>query len=66
MYWWISAASACADCRSWPNGFSTTTRAFLVTPLIGEAFDHRPEQERRDLQVEDRSLGVAERSATRA
>ena len=32
MYWWISAASSRADARSWPNGFSTTTLAFSVSP----------------------------------
>src|ERR1700727_2354185 len=32
MYWWISAASARAETRSWPKGFSTTTRPLLVRP----------------------------------
>ena len=31
-YWWISSASARAEARSCPNGFSTTTRADLVRP----------------------------------
>ncbi len=31
-YWWMSAASAVADFVSWPNGFSTTTCAFFVSP----------------------------------
>ncbi len=30
-------------------------------PLKGEALDHGPEQERRDLQVEDGALGVPKR-----
>ena len=56
MYWCSSAASARADSRSWPNGFSTTTRARLGQPGLGEPLDHRAEQERRDLEVEDRLL----------
>ena len=32
MYWWISSLSARAEARSWPNGFSTTTRAVFVSP----------------------------------
>ena len=32
MWLWISALSACAEATSWPNGFSTTTRAFSVSP----------------------------------
>ena len=39
MYWWISAASARADARSWPNGFSTTTRASVGQPGVGKALD---------------------------
>ena len=26
-YWWTSSLSARAEVTSWPNGFSTTTRA---------------------------------------
>src|SRR6478752_1108786 len=32
MYWWSSWASAFADARSCPKGFSTTTRACSVSP----------------------------------
>ncbi len=31
MYWCSSAASARAEARSLPNGFSTTTRAVVVS-----------------------------------
>ena len=31
---WISAARSRADWRSWPKGFSTTTRAFFVSPAM--------------------------------
>ena len=55
MYWCSSSASARADARSWPNGFSTTTRAFVVSAGVGEALDDGAEQERRDLEVEDRA-----------
>ena len=36
-YWWSSAASARAEARSCPKGFSTTTLAPLVRPGLGEA-----------------------------
>ena len=40
--------------RSWPKGFSTTTRAVYVSGRRpSRLLDHRAEQERRDLQVED-------------
>jgi hypothetical protein len=51
MYWCSSAASAIAEVRSWPNGFSTTTRACVV-----QALHDASEEERRDLQVEHRPL----------
>ena len=56
MYWWISAASARAEARSWPNGFSTTTRAPAGQPGAGQVPDHHPEQRGRDLEIEDRVL----------
>ena len=31
---WRVAFSSRADARSWPNGFSTTTRAFFVIPAF--------------------------------
>ena len=61
MYWCSSAASARADSRSCPNGFSTTTRAFFVSPASCEPLDDPAEQERRDLEVEDGLLGVRDR-----
>ena len=59
--WWISSASAWADSRSCPNGFSTTTRAFFVSPASASPLTTIAEQERRDLQVEHRLLraGIA-------
>jgi hypothetical protein len=41
-YSWISSASSRADCRSWPNGFSTTTRAPLVRPAPASPAITRP------------------------
>ena len=38
MYWWISAASARAEARSWPNGFSTTTRPLLTRPAAASCW----------------------------
>ena len=35
-----SAFSAAADSRSWPNGFSTTTRALVGQAGLAEAPDH--------------------------
>ena len=61
MYWWMSAASARADSRSCPKGFSTTTRAFFVETRVGQSLDHRPEQERRDLEIEHRAFRRADR-----
>ena len=61
MYSCSSAARARAEARSWPNGFSTTTRACSVRPAVGKALDHRAEQERRDLEVEDRRLRALDR-----
>ena len=58
-----SALSARADSRSWPNGFSITTWAFSVRPGLAEAVDDGGEERGRDLEVEDRVLGVAERLA---
>ena len=55
MYWCSSSASARAEAWSWPNGFSTTTRASCVTPPR-QAADDGAEQERRDLEVEDGGL----------
>ena len=67
MYSWISSASARAEARSWPNGFSTTTRAPSRSALPPcSALDHRAEQERRDLQVEHRLLRALERRGHRA
>ncbi len=63
MYWCSSSASARADARSWPNGFSTTTRAGLRQAGLGEPLDDRAEEERRDLEVEDRRLAPADRLA---
>ncbi len=63
MYWCSSSASARADSRSWPNGFSTTTRAFFVRPAVGESLHDRAEEERRDLEVEHRSLRALDRGA---
>ena len=63
MYWCSSAASARADARSCPNGFSTTTRAFSVRPAVVKPFDDRAEEERRDLEVEDRQLRALDRRA---
>ena len=67
MYWWSSSASARADSPSWPNGFSTTIRAFFVDAGLREALDDPAEEERRDLEVEDRALRAARSpSATRS
>ena len=63
MYWWSRSASARADSRSWPNGFSTTTRAFFVSPAPCETFDDAAEQERWDLEVEDGRLRRLDRLA---
>ena len=58
--------SARAEARSWPNGFSTTTRAPpCVRPGVVQALDDGREQRRRDLQVEDGQLRVADRLLTR-
>ena len=61
MDWCSSSASARADARSWPNGFSTTTRPFVVSAGAGEPRDDPAEQERRDLEVEDRARRSADR-----
>jgi hypothetical protein len=61
----ISSASARADARSWPNGFSTTTRA-PWQPASDEALDDHAEEERRDLEVEDGLSRRPSASATRA
>ena len=57
---------ACADCWSWPNGFSMTNRAPVAEPGVGDALDHLAEQERRDLEVEDRRRGALDRVADAA
>ena len=49
--------SSRADSRSWPNGFSTTTRrhepsALLGEPVLLELADHVAEEARRDREVE--------------
>ena len=44
MYWWSSSASARADSPSWPNGFSTTIRAFFVTPASARPWTTRPKR----------------------
>ena len=51
---WSVAFNSLADSRSWPNGFSTTTRAPFVGPAPREARDDGPEQRGWDLEVEDR------------
>ncbi len=61
MYWCSSSASAVAEAPSWPNGFSTTTRPALRQARLGKPGDDAPEEERRDLEVEDRVLGAVER-----
>ena len=61
MDWCSSAASARAEARSWPNGFSTTTRPVRRQPSAGETGDDAAEEEGRDLEVEDRGLRVADR-----
>ena len=61
MYWCSSSASARADARSCPNGFSTTTRAFVVSSAFGESLHDRGEQERRDLEVEHRAVAPLDR-----
>ncbi len=61
MYWCSSAASAVAEAPSWPKGFSTTTRPDLVRPASAEPGDDAPEEEGRDLEVEDRRLGAVQR-----
>ena len=58
-----SALSARADSRSWPKGFSITTWAFSVRPASPRPVDDGGEQRGRDLQVEDRPLGLADRLA---
>ena len=63
MYWCSSSASSRAEAWSWPNGFSTTTRAVFVRPGLGQALHDRPEQERRDLEVEDGRCEPADRLA---
>ena len=45
------ALSSRADARSWPNGFSTMTRAPSVQPDLRELLDDRAEQRRRDREV---------------
>ena len=53
------AASARAEARSWPNGFSTTTRCPLATQVVPrQPRDHGREQRRRDLEVEGREAGA--------
>ena len=37
-YWCSSAASAFAEARSWPNGFSMTTRPCSVSPASASPF----------------------------
>ena len=51
-----SSASARAEARSWPNGFSTTTRWCPRDERadVRQSLDHEREQRGRDLQVEDR------------
>ena len=61
MYWCSSSASARADSPSWPNGFSTTIRAVLRQAGLREPLDDPAEEERRDLEVEDRALGAVDR-----
>ena len=63
MYWCSSSASSPAEAWSWPNGFSTTTRADLVRSGLGQTLHDPAEQERRDLQVEDGALGALDRVA---
>ena len=44
MYWCSSSASSVAEARSWPNGFSTTTRALAVRPASESPLTTRPKR----------------------
>ena len=50
-----------AEATSWPNGFSTTTRADVGQARLGQPLDDHPEQRRRDLEVEDGAARVLDR-----
>ena len=50
------ALSSRAEFRSWPNGFSTATRASSTNPAFAEILDDRREQERRHFQVVEGTL----------
>ena len=52
--------SACAEARSWPNGFSMMTRAPFGAARLGQLLDDQPEQRGRDGEVVRRPLGGAE------
>ena len=58
-----SAFSARADARSWPNGFSTTTRACSVRPAPARPLITMPNSDRRDLEVEDRAAAAPSSAA---
>src|SRR3954453_14461067 len=58
-YFSIVALSALAPSRSLPNGFSTITRAPSARPAPRVALGDTAEQERRHLEVEQRTLPAA-------
>ena len=57
---WRILLSDCADARSRPKGFSTTTRASVGEAGLREALDDRREHARRDREVVQRALRAGE------
>ncbi len=60
MYWWISAASSRADGEVVAEGLLDDDPCGLRQPGIAELLDNGAEQERRDLEVEDGGLRIAD------
>ena len=63
MYWCSSAASARAECEVVAERLLDDDARVLRQARLGEALDDRAEQERRDLEVEDRASRALDRLA---
>ena len=60
-YWWISSASARAEAQVVAERLLHHDARALRQPRLGQSLDDHPEQRRRNLEVEDRAVRVADR-----
>ena len=61
MYWWMSAASARAEAEVVAERLLDDNACGLGQTRLRQALDHGREQERRDLEIEDRPLRGSDR-----